>query len=110
MVCVPKPALAGLNIPEAETPGPDHVPPISAAISCWEAPVTQNGPAGVIAGFGGPAWAPPGARLKVKLLEDPLQFSTTIIRSCPTVTVGAGTELLHGKEVPNWLHPPLAEA
>ncbi|MNO09943.1 hypothetical protein D3C81_2334980 [compost metagenome] len=54
MVCVPIPAAAGLNIPPAETPGPDQVPPISAAINCTGPDVTQNGPAGVIAGFGGP--------------------------------------------------------
>lgn len=53
-MCVPTPAVAGLNVPVEETPGPDQVPPISAAISCTGADETQNGPAGVIAGFGGP--------------------------------------------------------
>jgi hypothetical protein len=41
----------------------------------------------------------------VKLLEDPLQFSTTIMISCPAVTMGAGTEEEHGKVLPNWLQP-----
>jgi hypothetical protein len=37
----------------------------------------------------------------VKVLELPLQFSTTIIISCPAVTIGAGTEEEQGKDVPN---------
>lgn len=93
-------------MPVGETPGPLHVPPISAAISCTEPEVTQNGPTGVIAGFGGPDWAlGAGPSCNVKLLEEPLQFSTTIIISCPATTFGAGTLLAHGKEVPNWLQP-----
>lgn len=106
MVCVPIPADAGLNTPVEDTPGPDQVPPISAAMSCVDPEETQNGPTGVIAGFGGPVCAPGGGpSCMVKLLEDPLQFSTTIMISWPAVTFGAGTEELHGNAVPNWLQP-----
>jgi hypothetical protein len=46
----------------------------------------------------------------VKLLEDPLQFSTTIMISCPAVTIGAGTDEEQGNEFPNWLQPLAALA
>lgn len=81
-MCVPIPAVAGLNIPVEEVPGPDQVPPISAAISCTAPEVTHNGPTGLIAGFGGPVCAPgAGPSESVKFDEDPLQFSTTIMIS-----------------------------
>jgi len=50
MVCVPAPAVAGLNVPKAPSviPVPDHVPPASTAVRFTEASVVQNGPAAVI--------------------------------------------------------------
>lgn len=107
MVCVPGPAVAGLNIPEEEVPGPDQIPPWLVAVSWKGGAVRQNGPAGLIVAFGAPVWALPGVdpSCKVKLLELPLQFSTMIISVCPAVTAGAGTEEEQGNELPNWLHP-----
>ena len=37
MVCVPTPAIAGLKVPVAFTPGPDQVPPVVAAVKLNEA-------------------------------------------------------------------------
>jgi hypothetical protein len=79
MVWVPVPAVEGVKIPEDEVPGPLQTPPASEATN-WKAGVlVHTGLTGVIEGLGSPDWAPVGERLKVKLLEAPLQFSTTII-------------------------------
>ena len=92
MVWVPTPAVEGVKIPVEEVPGPLQVPPASAATN-WKAGVLlQTGPTGVMVGLGKPACAPVGARLRVKLVEAPLQFSTTIMMFWPATTFGAGTE------------------
>jgi len=50
MVCVPGPALVGLNTPRLASviPLPDHVPPGVAAVNVTGLPFEQKGPAGVI--------------------------------------------------------------
>jgi hypothetical protein len=103
IVYVPTPAVAGLNIPAAEVPGPDQEPPLLTAVSCTDGEDEQKGPAGLIAAFGGPVCALPGVvpNCRVKLLDEPLQFSTRIINTWPAVTAGAGTELVHPKAFPN---------
>jgi hypothetical protein len=54
IVCVPRPAVAGLNVPADALvmPVPDQVPPPVAAVRLVAGSVGQNGPAGVIVVLG----------------------------------------------------------
>lgn len=55
MVCVPTPAVPGLNVPFVVLviPGPAHVPPETDAVKFIAVALTQNGPAGLIIGIVG---------------------------------------------------------
>ena len=50
-MCVPAPAVAGLNVPVLDVPGPDHVPPVLSALSGKGGSVEQTGATAVITGL-----------------------------------------------------------
>ena len=101
MMCVPTPAADGVNTPVEETPGPDRVPPEFTAVSCVAGALEQKGPVGFTVPSGGPVCAAgEGAKSNVKLVEVPDQFSTTMKRTSPAVTIGDGTLDAHGNAVP----------
>ena len=52
MVCVPAPAVVGLKTPVLETPAPNHVPPVVAAVRFIGASLEHKLPGSIIAASG----------------------------------------------------------
>ena len=102
MLCIPKPAEAGLKTPVGETPVPVQTPPPDEAVKLTLAAPKHKGVGGTKVGFGAPVCAlGNGPSCSVKLLLRLLQSCATIINVEPAVTLGAGSCEVQENAFPN---------